>query len=206
MRKGRIFRAAAVCAAAAAALAFAGCDNPAGGNGNGGGWTPPGIGLWVYGTTGTTPDVNTQHPNNDVINHVNNNPGTRFVLAMSSATILTGTAAHTLNPNTNLTIVGIGDSRTTIEFGNGDTSARLFTVGDGATLTLGSNITLQGRAGHQAALIRVQDGGRLNMRDNSIITGHTNNNNAVLANYNGAAIHIASGWSLPDYVNIVKRP
>ena len=79
-----------------------------------------------------------------VIDYVNNSSaGKRFVLAISTATpILTGTAAHTLNPGANLTIVGIGASRSTIQFNNGTTSNRFFTVGDGATLTLGNNITL----------------------------------------------------------------
>jgi len=192
MRKGIFWRAPAVSAALALgfALAFAGCDM----DGNGEAWTPPGIGLWVYGTTGT-PAQNTQFLTSAVITYVNNNPGTRFVMAMSGANVSAAEVAHTLNHGANLTIVGIGASRTTIPFVSTSNSARLFTVGNGATLTLGDNITLQGHTGHQAALIRVQNGGRLNMRGNSIITGHFNGNLAA-AEYRGTAIHIASGGTL----------
>ena len=206
MRKRRIFRAAAVCAAvAAAALAFAGCGNPAGGNGNGngsgggtgGGWTPSGPGLWaVHGATGTLAQGG-QTLSNALISHVNNNTGTEFVLALNAANVNASEVSHTLSPGANLTIVGIGASRTTITFvSNTSNSARLFTVGNGATLTLGNNITLQGRTGHQAALIQVQDGGRLNMRGNSIITGHLNGDITVASGYRGAAIHIASSGTL----------
>jgi hypothetical protein len=64
----------------------------------------------------------------------------------------------------------------------GDTSERkvslkangsLFTVGSGITLTLDSNVTLQGRSGNTASLVRVNGGGTLVMNTGSKISGNS---------------------------------
>jgi uncharacterized repeat protein (TIGR02543 family) len=49
----------------------------------------------------------------------------------------------------------------------------LFTIGSGVTLTLGSNVTLQGRNSNSASLVRVNDGGALTMKNGSKVSGNT---------------------------------
>ncbi|MDR1216956.1 MAG: penicillin-binding protein activator LpoB [Treponema sp.] len=49
----------------------------------------------------------------------------------------------------------------------------LFTVGNGVTLTLGNNVTLQGRSSNTASLIRVNGGGALVMESGSKISGNS---------------------------------
>ena len=201
MKKTKFGKASAVLAAlAAAALTFAGCDNntsPGGGD--------PGFlssaGLWNADTQ--TLAQSSQWIQN-IIGYVNDNPGTNFVLAKDSERVSappTGTReGFVLGYGTNLTIVSIRAAGTIVVFPLASSSHRFFTVGDGATLTLGNNITMEGRGvigaiPHGAAMIRVEDGGRLNMRDNSMITRHRNTNIA-LAEYRGAVVHIASGGTL----------
>jgi uncharacterized repeat protein (TIGR02543 family) len=55
-----------------------------------------------------------------------------------------------------------------------DSSGSLFTVGNGVTLTLDNNVTLQGRSSNTAVLVQVNSGGTLVMNDGSKITGNTN--------------------------------
>jgi hypothetical protein len=73
----------------------------------------------------------------------------------------------------------------TIGLSSGSTGS-LFTVEDKVTLTLGGNITLQGRSDNNASLVHV-DGGALVMKNGSTITG----NKAT----NGGRMYVHStGW------------
>jgi len=199
----KLSRSLAICAATALALALAGCDSNASPSGGGGdpGWLSS-AGLWNADTQ--TLAHSSRFINNDVIGHVNANPGTHFVMAKDGERMSTNVTwapeGVVLGYDTNLTIVSIRAAGTIITFPAGASgSHRLFTVGDGATLTLGNNITLEGRGvigaiTHSAAMIRVEDGGRLNMRYNSMITRHRNT--TMTAEYRGATVHIASGGTL----------
>jgi hypothetical protein len=62
----------------------------------------------------------------------------------------------------------------------------LFTVGSGAALTLGNNVTLQGVSGNTASLVRVESGGSLEMTAGSKITGNTTTSS------NGGGVYVYS--------------
>jgi hypothetical protein len=53
------------------------------------------------------------------------------------------------------------------------TTGSLFTVQSGVTLTLGANLTLQGRSGNTASLVQVNSSGTLEINVGSKITGNT---------------------------------
>jgi hypothetical protein len=89
---------------------------------------------------------------------------------------VTLTADETITPATlsyngktvSITLVGSASERTVSLSANGS----LFTVGSKVTLTLGNNVTLQGKSGNNAALVRVNSGGALKMNTGSKITGN----------------------------------
>jgi hypothetical protein len=54
------------------------------------------------------------------------------------------------------------------------TNGSLFTVGSGVTLTLGNNVTLQGRGDNTTSLVWVNNGGTLAMESGSKIRGNSN--------------------------------
>jgi uncharacterized repeat protein (TIGR02543 family) len=67
----------------------------------------------------------------------------------------------------------------------------LLTVESGVTLTLGNNLTLQGRSNNTAALVQVNSGGTLVMNSGSRVTENTNNamwsyGGGIYIAYNGA--------------------
>jgi uncharacterized repeat protein (TIGR02543 family) len=64
-------------------------------------------------------------------------------------------------------------------------SGSFFTVESGVTLTLGADITLEGRSGNTNSLIRVNSGGRLTMNSGSKITGNSSSN--------GGGVYVSSG-------------
>jgi hypothetical protein len=70
-----------------------------------------------------------------------------------------------------ITIKGNTNNRTISLGSNGS----LITVNSGVTLTLGNNVTLNGRSGNTASLVSVQSGGTLIMNNGSIITGNSTN-------------------------------
>jgi uncharacterized repeat protein (TIGR02543 family) len=67
----------------------------------------------------------------------------------------------------------------------------LFTVGSGVTLTLGNNVTVQGRSDNTASLVQVNSGGTLVMESGSKITGNT-------ASYDGGGGVYSSGTFTMD--------
>jgi hypothetical protein len=69
-------------------------------------------------------------------------------------------------------------------------SGPLFTVGSGVTLTLGNNITLQGRSDNTSALVVVESGGKLEMNSGSKISGNS------VSGYNdsyGGGVYVCRG-------------
>ncbi|MDR0312142.1 MAG: hypothetical protein LBI14_00945 [Treponema sp.] len=82
--------------------------------------------------------------------------------------------------NINITLIGIGEVRTISLSSNGS----LFTIVSEVTLTLGNNITLQGRSDNNASLVQVNSGGTLVMDDGSKIISNTTTGSggAVLVN------------------------
>jgi hypothetical protein len=68
-----------------------------------------------------------------------------------------------------ITLIGAAAERTI----SLDTNGFLFAVRNRVTLTLGNNVTLQGRIGNSNSLVLVDNGGRLVMNSGSKITGNT---------------------------------
>jgi uncharacterized repeat protein (TIGR02543 family) len=74
------------------------------------------------------------------------------------------------------------------------TAGSLFTLGNGITLTLGNNVSLQGLSSNTSPLVRVNNGGALVMEGGSKLSGNgntTSSGTAVAGNGGGA--YIASG-------------
>jgi hypothetical protein len=91
--------------------------------------------------------------------------------------------------NVGLRLVGAGAERTLNLLSNG----AMFTIENGITLTLGNNVTLQGRDGNDAPLVRSGPGGTLVMEDGSVIRGNDNNNNYQ---YGGGVIVEAGAFDM----------
>ena len=153
-------------------LAFAGCDNPAGGNGGGATSWITGPGLWNADTqTNTGVSIAGDNALSSIIIHANSNQNTPLILAVGGVDV-TGTSPAAMT-GANLTIVGFGAGQRTVSFhGSTNRDAPLFQVGSNARLTLGSGIRIiGGPGGHNAALIRVNDGGTFIMESGSTISG-----------------------------------
>jgi uncharacterized repeat protein (TIGR02543 family) len=67
----------------------------------------------------------------------------------------------------------------------------LFTVGSGVTLTLGNNVTLQGRSDNTDSLVSVSSGGTLVMESGSKITGNTTSYYG-----GGVSVHISGTFTM----------
>ena len=75
-----------------------------------------------------------------------------------------------------------------------NTNGSLFTLENGVTLTLGSNIALSGRSSNTAPLLRVNSGGTLVMDTGSRIYGNTNTNNTYTYTYTyGGGVYVNGG-------------
>ncbi|MDR0411572.1 MAG: InlB B-repeat-containing protein, partial [Treponema sp.] len=86
--------------------------------------------------------------------------------------------------NVNITLDG-GTMERTVSLSS---SGSLFTMGNGATLTIGNNVTLQGRSSNNAPLVRVNNGGTLTMGSGSKIRGNT-----ISSGYGGGVYVNSSG-------------
>jgi hypothetical protein len=86
----------------------------------------------------------------------------------ANETIAPSTLSYNGSPNIGLTLVGAGAERTISLSANGST----FTVGRGVMLTLGNNVTLQGRSSNTRPLVVVDPGGGLVMNVGSKIKGN----------------------------------
>jgi TolB-like protein len=67
----------------------------------------------------------------------------------------------------------------------------LFTVEKGVTLTLGANVTLQGRSANNASLVKVNEGGTLVLKDRAKITGNTYSSSS--SNSFGGGVYVKGG-------------
>jgi hypothetical protein len=120
------------------------------------------------------PNLITAVPENDVseaVGYVNdlttfNDP---YILVVSGKPVC---GTQTLNAGSQLTIQGLDSVNGTITLSG---EGALFTVdGYSANLTLGENITLEGRTANTSALVVVQNGASLVMEQGSKITGNEN--------------------------------
>jgi uncharacterized repeat protein (TIGR02543 family) len=68
----------------------------------------------------------------------------------------------------------------------------LLTINSGATLTLGNNITLQGRSNNTASLVQVSSGGTLIMNDGSKISGNSKTGESAY----GSGVYVYNGGTL----------
>jgi hypothetical protein len=92
--------------------------------------------------------------------------------------------SYNARTNINITLIGIGGERTISLASNGS----MFYVGNGVTLALGNNITLQGKADNNAPLIRINTVGTLVMDAGSKITG-----NAPMPTFHGGGVDTGGG-------------
>ncbi|MCL2067847.1 MAG: hypothetical protein FWG99_10325, partial [Treponema sp.] len=131
------------------------------------------------------------------VTYANANPAEYTLLLDSAVTITIG--AQTLNSG-NLTLIGLGSVRTISASATGYV---LFTVNSGASLTLGSNITIQGLGtSHAYQLISITAGGKLVMKNGSTLTGNTSvvNGGAVRVDGVSAVFDMEGGIIHANYV------
>jgi uncharacterized repeat protein (TIGR02543 family) len=108
-----------------------------------------------------------------------------------SAYTITINADETIDPtplsygvsNVSISIIG-GDAERIVSL---STAGSLFTVGNGVTLTLGNNVSLQGRSDNTASLVQVNNGGTLVMDSGSKISGNSNSASS------GGGVYVDSG-------------
>jgi len=85
--------------------------------------------------------------------------------------------------NISITLQGVGENRIISLLPASYDS--MFAVGNGVTLILGDNITLNGHQDNSAALVRVDSGGTFAMNSGSKVTGNTNSDNGGGVSVNG---------------------
>jgi uncharacterized repeat protein (TIGR02543 family) len=73
------------------------------------------------------------------------------------------------------------------------TTGALFTLESGVTLTLGNNITLQGRSDNTASLVWVNSGGALVMNTGSKISGNTSSSYHYSYSSRGGGVYVSGG-------------
>jgi hypothetical protein len=76
----------------------------------------------------------------------------------------------------------------------------LFTVGLGVTLTLDTNVTLQGRSDNTYSLVSVGSGGTLDMKGNAKITGN------AAASSNGGGVYVSASSSFTSISGTISGP
>ena len=117
------------------------------------------------------------------VTYVNANPG-HFTLLVDAPVTVTDTL--TIQAGVHLTVAGTGGRQTITRTGNGN----LFNV-NGASLTLGDNITLAGHGGNNAPLVLVQGSASLTMNNGAQITGNT-----ASGNNQAAGVHVTGAGSI----------
>jgi len=147
--------------------------------------------LTAHWTAQNLVDVSGADGDNDVtkaVNYAKNNPGA-YTLLIGAPDLAANTSvnigSHTLPAGCNLTIRGMGDGERGIL--GASAASPLFTInGTGASLTLGSGVTLYGITNGTTPLVTVSNGSLI-METGSKITGHTTSsaNGAVYISYGG---------------------
>jgi uncharacterized repeat protein (TIGR02543 family) len=99
--------------------------------------------------------------------------GEDYTITLNSAEVIAPKTLSYSGKTVSITLTGGTTERTA----SLSSSGYLFNVESGVTLTLGSNITLQGRSDSAASLVIVGSGGTLVMNSGSRITGKTNSSN-----------------------------
>jgi uncharacterized repeat protein (TIGR02543 family) len=108
----------------------------------------------------------------------------RYIFNVSSnETIAPSTLSYSGKSNIGLTLIGAGAERTIRLSSKGS----VFTVESGVTLTLGNNVTLQGRDNNDSSLVTVNLGGALVMETGSRIRGNVNTDE------DGGGVNVLSG-------------
>ena len=126
----------------------------------------------------------------DAVTRVNDNPGT-YTLLLDDDVSCTTQSLHGFGNGSaiNLTIIGL-ESVTISLTGKG----ALFNPLDGATLTIGNNITLQGVSDNHDPVVSIDTDAEFIMLDGSKITGNTHANNAgAVFVYSGAVFTMQGG-------------
>ena len=119
------------------------------------------------------------------------NPDGAYTLLLDAADIMVTAEQVLSRANRQLTIIGIGAGETVISRTN---NGRTFTVGAGSgtvstiSLTIGNNITLQGRTTNNNNVVNVRTGAAFTMLGGSLITGNstTSSSYAAALNVSGA--------------------
>jgi D-alanine-D-alanine ligase-like ATP-grasp enzyme len=110
--------------------------------------------------------------------------GGTYTVTVSGDEIVAPSTLSYSGKTVSITLLGDSAERTV----SLSSSGALFTVGNGVTLKLGNNITLQGRTGNNtSALVRVDSGGALVMQSGSKISGNRNSNGY------GGGVYVSGG-------------
>jgi hypothetical protein len=96
--------------------------------------------------------------------------GGDYTITLRNNETISPKALYYNGKNVSVTLDG-GTSERTVSL---SATGSLFTVESGVTLTLGNNVTLQGRSNNTAPLVNVNIGGTLAMNTGSRIAGNTN--------------------------------
>jgi uncharacterized repeat protein (TIGR02543 family) len=96
--------------------------------------------------------------------------GGAYTITVNNNETIAPTTLYYSVSNVSISIVG-GNTERTISLSS---SGSLFTIESGVTLTLGNNVSLQGRSSNTASLVRVNIGGTLVMENGSKISGNSN--------------------------------
>jgi hypothetical protein len=112
--------------------------------------------------------------------------GGAYSITLKADEVLAPTALSYSVNNVSITIDG-GTAERVISL---DSTGSLFSVGSGVTLTLGNNVTLQGRSDNTTSLVWVSSGGTLVMNAGSKISGNTAT--APSGNASGGGVYVYS--------------
>jgi hypothetical protein len=115
--------------------------------------------------------------------------GGAYTITVNAAEAITPTTLSYNGKKIDIMLNG-GTAKRTISLSS---NGSLFTVGDGVTLTLGNNVTLQGRSDNHSSLVYVNSGGTLILRDGGEISGNTVSSSGGGVYVNGGAFTMSGG-------------
>jgi uncharacterized repeat protein (TIGR02543 family) len=114
--------------------------------------------------------------------------GDYTIILKNSETIAPQTLSYN-EKNVSITLKGNTAERTVSLSANGS----LFTIESGVTLTLGNNVTLQGRSSNTTSLMYVNAGGALTMENGSKVSGNTRASSAAATASRGGGVYVSRG-------------